>query len=204
MTSHPYDITRELMEAIRDLRTVCEFVHFPIQSGSDRILRKMHRLYTVEAYKEKVHMLRDMVPDVALGTDIICGFPGETDEEFEMTVQALQDIRYSVAFLFSYSPRNGTPAMRWRDDIAPEVKDTRLQRLLEVHDKISTQHFQDMLGQTTEILVEKVSHRDPGMLKGRTRCWKNVLFPGPKSLIGSKQRVKLHGFSHQTLIGKAA
>lgn len=201
MTSHPVDITRELMQAVRDLKTLCEFVHFPMQAGSNRILRKMHRIYTIEQYLEKVKMLREIVPNVALGTDIIVGFPTETNEEFEETYGLLKEIEYSVAFLFAYSPRKGTPAMRWSDDIPEEVKQERLQRLIQLQDDINAKQRQDLLGQTIEVLVEKRNFKDDQFLKGKTRCWKNVLLPGGDELIGSLQNVKVHSYSHQTLIG---
>ncbi len=202
MTSHPVDITRELMEAVRDLDSLCEFVHFPIQAGSSRILRKMHRIYTLEQYMEKIAMFREIVPDVALGTDIIVGFPTETEEEFKMTYDALKEIEYSVAFLFAYSARKGTPAMRWKDDIPDEVKQERLHRLMELQDTIYAKQRQQMLGETVEILVESVNAKDPHLVKGRTRCWKNVLFPGTKKDVGELVNVKLHGYNNQTLFGR--
>lgn len=202
MTSHPVDITKELMEAIRDLKSMCEFVHFPLQAGSDRILKKMHRIYTIEQYLEKVHMLREIVPNVSLGTDIIVGFPTETEDEFLQTYQLLKEIEYSVAFLFSYSPRKGTPAMRWHDDIPENVKEERLRRLIELQEGIVSRQRQSMLGSETEILVEQRNFKDSTLLKGRTRCWKNVLFSGDESLIGTTQSVKIHSYSHQTLLGE--
>lgn len=201
MTSHPVDITRQLMEAIRDLKTLCEFVHFPIQSGSNRILKKMHRIYTVEQYLEKVQMLREIVPDVSLGTDIIVGFPTETEEEFQQTYDIMKQIEYSVGFLFAYSQRKGTPAMRWKDDIPEEVKQDRLQRLLQLHNEIASRHLQKLLGTEIEVLVER-KNRDEAHLKSRTRCWKNVIFQGDESLIGTLQKVKIHSYTHQTLLGE--
>jgi tRNA-2-methylthio-N6-dimethylallyladenosine synthase len=201
MTSHPVDITRELMEAVRDLRTLTEFVHFPLQAGSNRILKKMHRMYTLEQYKEKVEMLRSLVPNVSLGTDIIVGFPTETDEEFEMTYEALKEIEYSVGFLYTYSPRKGTPAMRWVDDIPQEVKDARLQRLMDLQEGVYARHRQQLLHSQVEVLVERQSRKDPRMLKGRTRCWKNVLFPGDPALVGHLVNVNIHGYTNQTLLG---
>lgn len=202
MTSHPVDITRELMEAVRDLRTLCEFVHFPLQAGSNRILKKMHRIYTVEQYLEKVQMFRELVPHVSLGTDIIVGFPTETEEEFMETYKLLKELEYSVAFLFAYSPRKGTPAMRWQDDIPEEVKQDRLKRLINLQEEIYIKHRQAMLDSEVEVLVEKRNFKDDALLKGRTRCWKNVLFRGEESLIGTMQKVKVHSYSHQTLIGE--
>ncbi len=200
MTSHPVDISKELMFAIRDLRSVCEFVHFPMQAGSNRILKKMHRIYTIGQYMEKVALLKEIVPNVVLGTDIIVGFPTETEEEFQETYDLFKQIRYGVSFIFAYSPRKGTPAFRWKDDIPEPVKQERLQRLLSLHEEISAEQRQEMLGQEVEVLIEK-KNRDDKYLKGRTRCWKNVMVLGHESLIGSLQKVKVEGYTHQTLIG---
>lgn len=201
MTSHPTDITVELMHALRDLPSLCEFVHFPIQSGSSRILKKMHRIYTKEAYLEKVALLKATVPGVSLGTDIIVGFPGETEEEFQETYDVMKAIRYSVAFVFAYSPRKGTPALRWSDDIPEEVKLERLQRLMDLQNEIQQEEMQQMLDETHEVLVERFN-KDGALLKGRTRSWKKVIFPGDASMIGTLQRVKIHSYSHQTLLGE--
>lgn len=201
MTSHPVDITHELMLAVRDLRTLCEFVHFPMQAGSNRILKKMHRIYTIEQYLEKVSMLRSLVPNVSLGTDIIVGFPTETEEEFMETYRLLKELEFSVAFLFSYSPRKGTPAMRWKDDIPEEVKEDRLKRLIALQEDIYVKQRQSMLGKEVEVLIEKRSTKDEAVLSGRTRCWKNIVARGPANLIGTLQPVKIHSYSNQTLIG---
>ncbi|MCH9609570.1 MAG: tRNA-2-methylthio-N(6)-dimethylallyladenosine synthase [Chlamydiales bacterium] len=199
LTSHPVDITRELMEAVRDLDSLCEFVHFPLQAGSSRILKKMHRIYTKEQYFEKVALLREIVPNVVLGTDMIVGFPTETEEEFEETMEAMRQIRYGTAFLYTYSPRKGTPAKRWIDDIPEKVKEERHQRLLKLHQQISSELMADMLGKEVEILVER-RNRDQKHLKGLSRCWRNVIFEGDDSLIGTLQKVSLQSYTHNTFI----
>lgn len=201
LTSHPVDITEDLMFAIRDLPSLCEYVHFPIQAGSSRILKKMHRIYTKEQYFEKVRRLKEIVPNVSLGTDIIVGFPTETEEEFQETYDAIQEIRYSIGFFYTYSPRKGTPAIRWKDDIPEEVKADRLKRLLALQNKIGGELRAEMLGQTHEVLVESLN-KDKKLLKGKTRCWKKVVFEGPTSLIGTLQQVKVHSCSFETLIGE--
>lgn len=201
MTSHPVDITHELMCAIRDLPSVCEFVHFPLQAGANRILKKMNRKYTKEEYFEKVATLRSLVPEVALGTDIIVGFPTETDEEFEETRKALEQLRFSVAFLFAYSARKGTPAIRWPDDIPQEKKEERLQTLLALQEQMYKEERERMIGQSVELLVERPTTKDETMLKGRTRCWKKVIFKGPDTLVGTLQKVRVTGCTNQTLIG---
>lgn len=200
MTSHPVDITENLMYAIRDLRSSCNLVHFPIQAGSSRILRKMHRIYTKEQYLEKVEKLKEIVPNVALGTDIIVGFPTETDEEFEETYQVFEKIGYDVGFFYTYSPRKGTPAMRWKDDIPEEVKGARLQKLMELYQKIAAEKRSNMIGNTYQVLFER-KNKDPKFLYGRTRCWKKVICEADSSLIGSEVPVKITGFHHQTLLG---
>lgn len=180
------------MGRLRKIIKISEFVHFPIQAGSSRI-------YTKEQYYAKVSLLKKIVPNSTLGTDIIVGFPTETEEEFQETLDVFRDIRYSVAFLYTYSERKGTPAMRWKDDIPDEIKQDRLHRLMELHDQISSEERQKLLGQTLEVLVER-QNKD-GQLYGRTRCWRKVIFKGPAALIGSLQQVKLHSLTHQTFIG---
>lgn len=202
MTSHPVDISIELMYAIRDLRSVCEFVHFPMQAGSPRILKKMHRIYTIEQYLEKVAKLKELVPKIALGTDIIVGFPTETEEEFQMTYDLMKEIEYHVAFVFAYSARKGTPAMRWIDDVPEEEKDRRLKLLLALQEPINRKQRDAFLNQEVEILVEKPNFKDDTMMKGRTRCWKNVLFKGTPDLIGSLQKIHVNQVSNQTLLGE--
>jgi len=145
-------------------------------------------------------LLREHVPNVSLGTDIIVGFPTETEEEFQETYNIFKELRFSVAFIFAYSARKGTPAFRWVDDIAEEVKNDRLQRLLTLHSEFCAEERTALLGSDIEILVER-RNRDEKHLKGRTRCWKNAIFTGDDSLIGTLQTIKVKGFSHQTLIG---
>jgi tRNA-2-methylthio-N6-dimethylallyladenosine synthase len=201
MTSHPVDITRELMEALRDLPSLCEFVHFPLQAGSDRVLKKMHRKYDIKHYMEKVAMLREIVPNVSLGTDIIVGFPTETDEEFEETYNLMKEIEYAVAFIFAYSPRKGTPAARWDDDVPKEVKKERLHRLLALHDEILAKQLGRCVGKKYDILVERTSAKDPSLLVGKTRCWKSVIFPGEASKVGQVLPVNIESFRNKTLCG---
>lgn len=200
LTSHPIDITVSLMEAIRDLPSACEFIHFPIQAGSSRILKKMHRIYTKEQYFEKVNQIKQIVPDASLGTDIIVGFPTETHEEFLETVDVFKKINYSVAFIYTYSPRKGTPAFRWKDDVSQEEKDERHRILFELHNEITAKERASMIGSTVEVLFEKRNRN--GFLKGRTRCWKKVIASGPDEWIGTLQNVKVHSFNHETLIAE--
>ncbi len=199
LTSHPVDITKDLMEAVRDLPSLCEFVHFPMQAGSDRILKKMHRIYTLEEYFDKVAMLKEIVPKVALGTDMIVGFPTETDEEFEETYANMERVDYAIAFLYTYSPRKGTPAMRFKDDISDEVKGQRLQRLADLHKRQTSEQRAGMIGDTFEVLFEGRNER--GQLKGRTRCWRKIIAEGNESLVGNLGNVKVDSFLNETLIG---
>lgn len=199
MTSHPVDITVHLMEAVRDLPSLCELVHFPMQAGSSRILKKMHRIYTKEEYLEKVRRLQEIVPNVSLGTDMIVGFPTETEEEFLETYEAFEKIGYDVAFLYAYSPRKGTPAMRWKDDIPEKIKQERLKKLLDLYRRLHAKKLRSFVGKEVKVLVEKKNKE--GWLKGRTRCWKKVIFPGEDDFIGEEKTIAIHSYNHQTLIG---
>lgn len=202
LTSHPVDITESLMMAVRDLKSVCEYVHFPLQAGSNRILKKMNRMYTKEEYREKVLLLKKYVPEVTLGTDIIVGFPGETEEEFLETKQAIEEFSFSSSFIFAYSPRKGTPASRWTDDVPKEVKEERVHILLSQSDELAQKQAKELLTTSCEVLVESTSSKNNKMVKGRTRGWKQVVFQGDASLIGTLQTVRIVGASNQTLLGE--
>lgn len=199
LTSHPIDISIDLMQAIRDLPSVCEFVHFPLQSGSTRILQKMHRIYTKEEYAEKASLLKSIVPDVALGTDIIVGFPTETEEDFLETFSLFEQVRFSAAFIFAYSPRKGTSAARFEDDVPLNTKEERLQRMLALYHRIDREEKEKRLGTTAEILVERFN-KDHQKLKGKTRRFEKVIFDGDPKMIGTLQKVRLESFQHQTFI----
>lgn len=203
LTSHPKDITEDLMYAIRDLPSVCEFVHFPAQSGSSRILQLMNRKYTKEAYLEKVAKLKEIIPNVTIGTDIIVGFPTETDSDFEETLDLFEKVRFSTAYIFAYSPRKNTPAYQWENDVTEEKKDLRLQTLMSLYHKILDEESKKLLNTTHEVLVERFN-RDNQFLKGKTRTFKKVIFKGQGEMIGTLQNISLLEYKHETFIGKIA
>ncbi|MBI3616526.1 MAG: tRNA (N6-isopentenyl adenosine(37)-C2)-methylthiotransferase MiaB [Candidatus Omnitrophica bacterium] len=163
ITSHPWDAVEELFVAMRDLEHVCEHLHLPVQSGSDTLLERMRRGYTAEEYLGKLELLRRTVAGAAVTTDIIIGFPGETEADFEATVRLMEKARFDSAFIFNYSPRPFAAASRWPDDVPREVKDRRLQTLLKLQEQISCEKDQPYVGQTVEVLVE-----EPGMGRSRT------------------------------------
>ena len=183
-TSHPMDLTPKLMQAMAMLPKVCEHLHLPIQSGSDHILRKMNRQYTISEYLERVKNLRCLLPSVSLTTDIMVGFPGESDRDFEDTLQAIQEIHYDAIFAFKYSPRPNTPAAVDSDQVLNNVKDERLQRLLSVQKKISEEKSGQEVGSVQEVFVEACGRRNTDQVMGRTRSYKTVRFPGSTHLIG--------------------
>jgi tRNA-2-methylthio-N6-dimethylallyladenosine synthase len=177
-TSNPFNFTSRLIAAIRDVPAVCEWVHLPLQSGSDRVLERMNRGYTRARYLELIAELRDAVPGVALSTDLIVGFPGETEEEFAETVDMVERVGYDNVFAFRYSPRPGTPAATMADQVPLEVKARRNTRLLDIAGRIAGQRAARLLGQTMEVLVDGRSRKDAGELQGRTRCNRVVNFQG--------------------------
>lgn len=201
MTSHPRDFTDKLIETIKDSAKVCEHFHLPIQSGSNRILKKMNRGYTREYYLELISKVRDAVPEATITTDIIVGFPGETDEDFNDTLDIVRQARFDSAFTFLYSPRTGTPAAKWAQ-VEEGVKKERFQRLLDVQNQISWEKNQQLLNTVQEILVEGVSKTNEERLTGRTRGNKVVVFDGGKELIGQLVQVKISEAQTWSLVGE--
>ena len=168
-TSHPKDLTDDLIFAMRDLDRVCEHLHLPIQSGNDRILQAMSRGYTLAEYRSRHDFARAQVPNLAVTTDVMVGFPSETDAEYEDTLAAFRDLRFDAAFMFRYSVREGTRAADLGDDVAEEVKIERLKRLIALQNDITDSRKQELLGRTVEVLVEEPSAKEPGYMLGRTR-----------------------------------
>lgn len=190
-TSHPRDFDDHLVEVLGKGGNLVEHIHLPVQSGSSEVLKMMARKYDRERYLELVGKLKKAVPDVVLTTDIIVGFPGETDEQFEETLSLVKEVEYDLAFTFIYSPREGTPAAKMQDDVPMEVKKERLQRLNEALNKISLRKNEALRGQVMEVLVEGESKKNAEMLSGRTRTNKLVHFQGSKDLIGQLVQVKV-------------
>lgn len=174
---YPRDFTPDLIEAIRACPQVMEHCHLPLQSGHDAMLKRMRRLYSVEGYLAIVDELRAAVPHIGLTTDVIVGFPGETDEEFEATLDVVRTVRFDGAFMFAYSPRPGTPAATM-EQVPAELKKKRLQQLIDVQNAISCERNEAWVGRDVEVLVEGPSPKDPEVLQGYTREFKMVHFPG--------------------------
>ncbi|PRR75509.1 tRNA-2-methylthio-N(6)-dimethylallyladenosine synthase [Moorella humiferrea] len=191
VTSHPRDFTTELVETISRLEKVCEHVHLPVQAGSNRILELMHRGYTREQYLELVTNLRRHIPGIGLTTDLIVGFPGETEEDFQETLDLVAKVEFDNAFTFMFSPRKGTVAAGLPGQLPQEVKKERLKRLMELQNKISLAKNEALVGEVVEVLVEGPSKTDPSKLSGRTRTNKLVIFPGDAELTGRLVNVRL-------------
>ena len=177
-TSNPYNLTPRLIRAFRDVPKVCEWFHLPLQSGSNRILERMNRGYTVERYLELIDELRAAVPDVTLSTDVIVGFPGETDADFERTVAVAAQVAYDNVFVFRYSRRPGTPAATMPAQVPDEIKADRNARLLAVTGRLAAARSARLLGRTVDVLVDGRSRKDAEVLAGRTRCNRVVNFDG--------------------------
>ncbi|WP_088833234.1 tRNA (N6-isopentenyl adenosine(37)-C2)-methylthiotransferase MiaB [Paenibacillus tyrfis] len=190
-TSHPRDFDDRLIEVLAEKGNLVEHIHLPVQSGSNEILKRMSRKYTREHYLELVAKIKKAIPDVVLTTDIIVGFPGETDEQFEETISLVQEVGYDSAYTFIYSPREGTPAAGMEDNVPYEVKRDRLIRLNDVLNVYAKQSNERLKGQTLEVLVEGESKNNAAVLAGRTRTNKLVHFEGPKELVGRFVQVKI-------------
>ncbi len=177
-TSNPYNLTPKLIRALRDVPEVCEYFHLPLQSGSNRVLERMNRGYTRERYLELVDEIRAAVPEMAFSTDLIVGFPGETEADFEATLAMVERVRYDNVFVFRYSRRPGTPAASMPDQIPDDLKASRNTRLLEVVDRETGAQRRGLVGRAVEVLVDGTSRKNAGELSGRTRCNRVVNFDG--------------------------
>ncbi len=199
---HPKDMRADVIKAHAELRSLCEHIHLPLQSGSSAVLKRMRRTYTRERYLERVAMIREHVPDCAITTDIIVGFPGETEADFEQTLEVAEEVGYDGAFTFLYSPRRGTEAATLPDQLPHETKVARMERLVEVVQRRAAERAQRFVGRTIDVLVEGPSRTDPSRLRGRSRHNKVVNFGG-LGAPGELVEVKITGATSQTLSGEA-
>jgi tRNA-2-methylthio-N6-dimethylallyladenosine synthase len=191
MTSHPKDLSDELIEVLAHSKKVCRHLHLPLQSGSTSILAKMNRHYTKEDYLTLVDKIRRQIPDMALTTDIIVGFPGETEEDFQETLDVVRRVQYDSAFTFIYSKRTGTPAAALENQVPEDVVKDRFDRLLALVKEISAKKAAALEGSVAEVLVEEKNSQDEHLVTGRLSNNEVVHFPGEESLIGSIVPVRL-------------
>lgn len=191
MTSHPKDLSDELIAAIAAGKNICEHIHLPVQHGSDKILRRMNRVYTAEKYLRLVEKIRAAIPNISLTTDLIVGFPGETDEDFNATLNFLREVKFDAAFTFIYSKRIGTPAATFDDQIPDEIKHRRLETLMDVQNEISLAKNSALIDSVVEVLVEGASKTDEKIFTGRTRTNKLILFAHGSERVGDLVNVKI-------------
>ncbi len=201
-TSFPRDFKPDLVDAIEENLNLCNWVHLPVQSGSDRVLKAMKRLHTIASYKEKIDRIRSSHRDIAITTDIIVGFPGETREDFEATVDLVEYCGYDSAYIFKYSPRPGTPAFEMDDDVSPQEKTIRFRELEAVQRKVQAERLQRYLGRTLEVLVEKPAARVESQVSGHSTCHKVVNFEGSRELIGRIVNVTITEVKSNSLLGE--
>jgi tRNA-2-methylthio-N6-dimethylallyladenosine synthase len=202
VTSHPRDFSEKLTGTIKDLPKVCKHLHLPLQSGSDKILNSMNRGYTYGEYKKKIDLLRKAVPDIAITSDIIVGFPGETDEDFQLTINALSEIEYDGIFAFKYSKRPDTKALELPDHVDEGTSSLRLSKVLKLQEGITYRKNKKLEGGVVEVIVEGASDTDPEKLTGRTTTNKIVNFYGDRDDIGRLIKVKIREAKQHSLFGE--
>ena len=202
MTSHPKDLSDELIDVMRESRHILPQFHLPVQSGSDEILRQMNRRYTREQYLNRVRALRDAVPGIGLTTDIIVGFPGETEEQFQDTMSLVKEVGYDSAFTFIYSPRKGTRAAAMDGQINEAVATDRIQRLIALQDQCQKEAMARFLGQEEEVLVEGLSRRSDKAVSGKGRHGVSITLPGTEEDVGQVVRVRVNEIKNNTLMAE--
>ncbi len=201
-SSHPKDLSDRLIEVMAREEKVCRHIHLPVQHGSTKILQKMNRKYSREHYLELVQKIRAAVPDISLTTDIMIGFPGETEEDFEAAYSLMKEVQYEDAFMYYYNPREGTPAATWPDQIPLETKKERLQKIIDLQLVITQAEMEKQVGKTITVLADKTTLENPNELLGKTERDERVAFAADKSLIGSFVRVKLTSLNGHTFKGE--
>jgi len=199
---HPVGFRKDLIDCYANLPKLCEYLHFPMQSGSNRILKAMRRPYTIEKFRSIIDQLRKVRPDVYISTDVIVGFPGETEEDFKLTRQHFEEIGFDMAYLFKYSVRPGTTAEPMGDPVPTEVKEQRNQVLLDILRHSSLARNKSLIGQVQEVLLEGPAKRGEGMFMGRTRGHRKVIVPASKRLIGELVPVQIKSATAGTLMGE--
>ena len=204
MTSHPADFSEKLMDAMASLDKVCKHIHLPVQAGNNKVLKEMNRKYTRETYLEKINLLKSKIPDVAISTDIIVGFPGETEEDFKDTLDLVKQVGYDSAFTFLYSIRTGTPAAKMDHQVNEEDKMTRFNQLVETVNQVGLANNLRIIGKTLPVLVEGVSKNNPNRLTGRTESHKLVNFEGKQELIGTIVPVTITEAKTFSLLGECS
>jgi tRNA-2-methylthio-N6-dimethylallyladenosine synthase len=192
----------EVLRALAESPRICEHLHLPMQSGSDRILRAMRRGYTAADYRSLVERARELVTGLSITTDLIAGFPGESDEDFRQTMEMMRAIEFDDAFTFQYSPRPGTEAATMPQQVPPEVRHDRLRQLISLQREITHRVNQQLVGNVFEVLVEKRSKRSDRELLGRTNAHKAIIFPGGPDLVGQLVQVSIHNVRAGTARGK--
>lgn len=202
MTSHPKDLSDKLIQAFVDCEKLCKNIHLPVQSGSSRVLKEMNRRYSKETYLELVDKLRNAVPSITMSTDIIVGFPGETEEDFLETLDLVREVRYDSAFTFLYSVRKGTPAEKYEDQIAEDVKHERFNRLVELVNSISMEKNAEYVGTVQKVLVEGPAKTGSRTFAGRTDGFKLVNFRGDANMIGKIVDIRITGSNTFSLEGE--
>ncbi|MDD7511771.1 MAG: tRNA (N6-isopentenyl adenosine(37)-C2)-methylthiotransferase MiaB [Peptostreptococcaceae bacterium] len=202
MTSHPKDMSDELILAFKECHKLCKYVHLPVQAGSNEVLKRMNRKYTRESYLTLVEKLREAVPEITISTDIIVGFPGETEEDFQETLDLVRKVRYDSAFTFLYSIRKDTPAEKFTDQIPEDVKHERFNRLVELINEISGEKNKQYVGNVEEVLIESISKNNKKAVAGRTDGFKLVNLEGDESLIGKIVKVEITEGKTFSLEGK--
>ncbi len=201
-TSHPKDLGMDTIDCFRDIPCLCEHLHLPLQSGSDNVLKRMNRRYSKAQYLEKIAALRDAVPEISITTDLIVGFPGETDEDFEQTLSVVRQVEYEQAFAFKYSPRPFTRAKDFSDQVPDDVKSERLTVLLSTLNEVAMKRHSRLVGKEQEALIEGVSKADPNELTARTRGNHVINLRGSRDLIGTFRKVRITSASYHSLRGE--